>query len=344
MKVLWLTDLHLKEKDKLGLIENGVSSRLQEKLNFLDYIVNTAIEEKVDFVIDGGDIFDPRTSSIPAELRKLYVKHFILPLSKTDIKVRILGTNHGADGDFNAIDPEALLFPTNIKLITKVGREEADENNLFWYVPYGFKIPEEAYSEKTTIFGHFALEGVYPDPHAIAVQHEKIKIAIIGHIHNQQIAKNQKIYYTGASFPNNFGEIPETPGARFIIWNFDESLPIPDERYFKDVTPVQYFKLTMNELPLAIENLFEVGAIIKIVLKGQRGLITKISEAHIHQKFPEAKEIYIDYDIDTEMQIGTVSEDVEPEKILTGLTALTMNLDYLDFGLKMLEKAKGLLT
>lgn len=350
MNVLWMTDLHLSENDKLGIIENGINSRLEEKKRFLQQVVNHCLENSIDMVIDGGDIFDPRTSSVSAELRQIYVDNFIRPCVEMKQPVRIIGTNHGSDGDFNALGAEALLFPEFIKLITKPGREVFKEKTpdemIFWYIPYGFDVPSPVYDtpDKSIIWGHFGLEGLYPDPHAITVEQTKIKKAIVGHTHNEpEKLKESKIWYSGASFPNNFGEIENFGRGRFWQLTFKENKIIPTTVYFPDVNPLMYFIITPDKLEgLSIAD----NAIVKIKIKGKKSEITKFSVEYIKTLYPQIKELYLEYQAteDSDFTTGT-STEFTPEEIITGLTfGQNKDNDYLEYGLIMIGQAKEFIS
>jgi len=84
MKLIHTSDWHL------GQSFMG-KSRQSEHQQFLSWLIDTAIEQKVDAIIVAGDIFD--TGSPPSYARELYNK-FIVNLQTTGIHLIILGGNH----------------------------------------------------------------------------------------------------------------------------------------------------------------------------------------------------------------------------------------------------------
>jgi exonuclease SbcD len=66
-------------------------SRQSEHKQFLSWLIDTAIDQKVGAIIVAGDIFD--TGSPPSYARKLY-NQFVVNLQSTGINLVILGGNH----------------------------------------------------------------------------------------------------------------------------------------------------------------------------------------------------------------------------------------------------------
>ncbi len=84
MKIIHTSDWHL------GQHFMG-KSRQSEHKYFLSWLIDTAIDQKVDAIIVAGDIFD--TGSPPSYARELY-NQFIVNLRSTGIHIIILGGNH----------------------------------------------------------------------------------------------------------------------------------------------------------------------------------------------------------------------------------------------------------
>ena len=84
MKIIHTSDWHL------GQYFMG-KSRQSEHKQFLSWLIDTAIDQKVGAIIVAGDIFD--TGSPPSYARQLY-NQFIVNLQSTDIHLIILGGNH----------------------------------------------------------------------------------------------------------------------------------------------------------------------------------------------------------------------------------------------------------
>jgi len=84
MKIIHTSDWHL------GQHFMG-KSRQSEHKQFLSWLIDTAIDQKIDAIIVAGDIFD--TGSPPSYARELY-NQFIVNLQSTGIHLIILGGNH----------------------------------------------------------------------------------------------------------------------------------------------------------------------------------------------------------------------------------------------------------
>lgn len=84
MKIIHTSDWHL------GQHFMG-KSRQSEHKQFLSWLIDTAIDQKIDAIIVAGDIFD--TGSPPSYARELY-NQFIVNLQSTGIHLIIMGGNH----------------------------------------------------------------------------------------------------------------------------------------------------------------------------------------------------------------------------------------------------------
>jgi exonuclease SbcD len=84
LKIIHTSDWHL------GQHFMG-KSRQPEHQAFLDWLIELALEHKVDVIIVAGDIFD--TGSPPSYARELY-NQFIVALQRTGVQLVILGGNH----------------------------------------------------------------------------------------------------------------------------------------------------------------------------------------------------------------------------------------------------------
>jgi exonuclease SbcD len=90
-------------------------SRQDEHKQFLDWLIESAIEENVDAIIVAGDIFD--TGSPPSYARELY-NQFIVNLQPTGVHLIILGGNHDSVATLG--ESKALLACLNTHVIPGV--------------------------------------------------------------------------------------------------------------------------------------------------------------------------------------------------------------------------------
>jgi DNA repair protein SbcD/Mre11 len=116
MIILHTSDWHLGQKlhDR---------DRHEEHLIFLDWLLKTIKEKRVDVLLVAGDIFD--TANPPHQAKSLYYD-FLTRLKSTGCKhVVITGGNHDSPGELNA--PKDILKFLNIHVIGCATEDIADE-------------------------------------------------------------------------------------------------------------------------------------------------------------------------------------------------------------------------
>ncbi|MBL4660824.1 MAG: exonuclease subunit SbcD [Alcanivoracaceae bacterium] len=105
MKIIHTSDWHLGQHF-LG------KSRQAEHQQFLGWLIEVSIRQKVDAIIVAGDIFD--TGSPPSYARELY-NQFIVKLQATNIQLIIVGGNH--DSVATLAESQKLLACLNTHVI-----------------------------------------------------------------------------------------------------------------------------------------------------------------------------------------------------------------------------------
>lgn len=111
MKFIHAADLHL-DSPFQGLANSGMPAQLlnrvrQSTFDAATKIFDTAIEERVDFVLLVGDLFDRSEQSINA---KYFLNQQLKRLEEVNIPVLISFGNH----DYYAGNPDQLGFPANV--------------------------------------------------------------------------------------------------------------------------------------------------------------------------------------------------------------------------------------
>ncbi len=93
LKLLHFADFHLGAGKTYGKIDpkTGLNQRIIDFLNSFDFLVNYAIEERVDLVVFAGDAYENRNPNIT--LQREFAKR-IRQLTKKGIKVFLLVGNH----------------------------------------------------------------------------------------------------------------------------------------------------------------------------------------------------------------------------------------------------------
>ena len=128
-KIFFIGDTHFgKVYPFLKNYELNISKRNEDTISNCEKIINTAIEEKANYVIFLGDLYDRQT--ISPTIRKILRNKIFRPLNKQNIPVIILGGNH--DSIRNArrgADIEELSNFPNISVCTEFDTKIIDLEN-----------------------------------------------------------------------------------------------------------------------------------------------------------------------------------------------------------------------
>lgn len=117
MRVLHTSDWHIGKK------LNNEYSRLEEQENFLEDLVETILEEKIDLLIVAGDIFD--TVNPSAESQKLLYRYLKRITLSRDIVVVIIAGNHDNGDRLLSLNPlleenGVIIVSSYLDIIAKV--------------------------------------------------------------------------------------------------------------------------------------------------------------------------------------------------------------------------------
>ena len=282
MKSLIISDIHLYAQDHLGYmtnqsfecLDNGKSSvlmsdRLLLKLNVLNQIVETAIENRCDAIIDLGDVTDHL--NMPEWLRVLYKEYFILPALNQSLKIFILAGNHGNNKQSKALESFNGFHP-NLKVIT----EPWEYENLMFLPFKPDSILTDAYCKDFSHFKHHTLlthltfDGFTPAISNIKLPgldpklFDNFEMIISGHLHKPQ--QKDRIIYIGSLLVNSWGEHLYPHGYGILDDSGLERVITPD-MVFSDVV------LDLNDNPTISTNLFEFNSITRVTIKGSKAQI-----------------------------------------------------------------------
>lgn len=133
--IFFIADTHFGKKyNFLQDYELGFSERNLDVIENCERIIKTAIEEKPDYVIFLGDVYERQM--ISPTIRKIVRERIFIPLFENNIQVIILGGNH--DSPRNLQKGSDLLelssFP-NVKVITEP-QPYIDDDIGFLFMPY----------------------------------------------------------------------------------------------------------------------------------------------------------------------------------------------------------------
>lgn len=242
MRLLHFADLHIGITNYSRIDpETGLESRLLDFLNTLDFIVDTAIKEKVDAVLFAGDAYKTRDPS-PTQQRGFGQR--LKKLSKNNIPVVLTVGNHdtpNVESKANTLDIYSALEIDNIYVSRKVEfliiptkSGKLQVITLPWLHKEDYKtIGEKLVSMygqiksdmPTVLVSHAEVEGAsYGSEKALALANDvtiplslltdrRLSYVALGHIHkHQKLAKNPLVVYSGSPERVDFGEEKEEKG------------------------------------------------------------------------------------------------------------------------------------
>ena len=246
MKLLHFADIHIGMENYSKLDpETGLSTRLLDFLATFDFIVDTAISEKVDAVVFDGDAYKTRDPN-PTQQRGFGER--IKRIAKAGIPVILVVGNHdtpNAAGKANTLDIYSALEIDNVwvsrkpeflQILTKSGTLQVI--TLPWlhkdeYKSVGDKLKslyDKIDSSSSAIFlSHCEVEGAsfgsekgmvigndvtVPLP---LLQDKRLSYVALGHIHKHQVlSKNPLVVYSGSPHRIDFGEEKEEKGICLV--------------------------------------------------------------------------------------------------------------------------------
>ncbi|PKP22061.1 MAG: exonuclease sbcCD subunit D [Bacteroidetes bacterium HGW-Bacteroidetes-19] len=117
MRILHTSDWHL------GRTLYSKKERQEEHKAFLDWLLTTIQEEKIDLLLIAGDLFD--TAAPSSSSQKIYYDFLIRVRNSGCKHVVIVGGNHDSPSFLNA--PKEILSALNVTVIGNVGTQIEDE-------------------------------------------------------------------------------------------------------------------------------------------------------------------------------------------------------------------------
>ncbi|MEM4719264.1 MAG: DNA repair exonuclease [Candidatus Pacearchaeota archaeon] len=286
MKFAHLADCHL----------GGWKERELQDLNFFYFkkAIDKIIEEKVEFVLFAGDLFD--SAYPPIEILKEAFGEF-RRLKENGINSFIIPGSH----DFSSSGKTFLDVLEKAGLCLNVQNYELDEKGFIKLLPTIFKdIAIFGYGGKksgmeiedlkkirlsdiypfTILMIHTTLKDVIGDIPMNYIEKEKLPLAnyyALGHIHKvfEKREKNSVFVYPGPIFPNNFQELWDLKGGSFNI-NEIEKGQIRTKNYKINLKEIVTLELELdnsftatNEIIAKIDKMNLTDKIFLLKLKGE---------------------------------------------------------------------------
>lgn len=335
MKLLHTGDLHI------GMInyskldpETGLESRLLDFFKTLDFMIDTAILEKVDAFLFAGDAYKTREPS-PTQQRGFGER--MKRLAKAGIPVVMVVGNHdtpNAEGKANTLDiystleiegiwvsrkPEILQIPTksgNLQVLTVpwLHKEEYKTLGDKLLSMYGHINPS-ASSGPAVLVGHIETEGSsFGSEKGLAIANDvtiplslltdkKISYAALGHIHKYQILNTDPpVIYSGSPERIDFGEEKEEKG--FVLVEISDA---QKETNYKFISSNARKFLTIS-VSLKAEDENPTQTILKEIAKHSLdGSIVRVT-------------INIPADLNKEIEMDKIKKALSPAHFIAGIS------------------------
>jgi len=203
-------------------------------LQYLQYLQDYCFENKIDYLIIDGDVFDKSSNIKNEAFVPIFLK--LLEMKELGIKMIFIPGNH----DIMNVDNDSIIETfRSFATVYKVGTDVELLNDKFYFLPYTKSekdLPEPSH-EKYLIthlsIADFSFDNAYhaTEKHAFKRSlFEGWRQVFTGHFHRAQIWKN--ICYVGSPVQMNRGEKGQTKG--FVVldtdlekWDFIEYTQAP---------------------------------------------------------------------------------------------------------------------
>ena len=254
IRKLLYSDLHLQMIDPLGSpTDDGLTTRIHQKLKSLDKVIDIAIKEEANEIVDLGDLFSHINP--PSKLRNAYARTVKRALDFGIGVTRIAG-NHETDGK------EGVGFDTGI-LGKDFYRVIANIDMCFdlpiMYIP---EIEEgrilealDTRGKGKIVFGHFGVAGLRYSNGVEESQGLPLSMfsgddfpSFLGHIHKRQFLCGGNVVYIGALCRANFGDREIKPGCCLVEFGVSDGGDIETADYkFIDVPDIDLLQYEIVE-------------------------------------------------------------------------------------------------
>ena len=205
MKILFFSDIHFHNNHRFSkMTDQGFTTRELEHLSCADDIIKICLEEKVDRIVFGGDLYGPVGDTISCQTQTA-VTLFFVKLSGLNIPIDLLVGNHDLSMNTNTYYVHKLLpfkYWNNFTVY-----DSPAEVNDFIYMPY---CTSDEYAEmflnnvnnkeNKIIFSHLEIKninlgnGIFTKKGVDLELLKQFKMTLQGHYHSGgSLAKNIKI-------------------------------------------------------------------------------------------------------------------------------------------------------
>ena len=331
MKFAHLADTHL------GYRQFGLFEREKDFYEVFEKIIDKIIEEKVDFVIHSGDLFD---NARPSPLALFTFQKALIKLKNANIPVFAVAGNHDTVMRKGAIPPQVLFKKFGLKVISPINTNYMFEDVFIAGLPFypssqdknlKNKLSElskkAANHEKSILVLHQGIDKYFNLQYELEIGDipDNFNYYAMGHLHNyinDDFGKG-KLVYPGSSEVWKTTELGDyrKNGKGFVIVDFDSAKPsvtrikVEPTREFIEKT-IDYENLAdgVEEIKQTIKD-FDKKPILNITVEN----VTSTTKAHeviteelddlslmIRPKFITEGEENIDLIIDKENALGPI--------------------------------------
>ena len=331
MKFAHLADTHL------GYRQFGLYEREKDFYEVFEKITDKIIEEKVDFVIHSGDLFD---NSRPSPLALLTFQKCLIKLKNANIPVYAIAGNHDSVLRKGAIPPQVLFKKFGLKVISPINTNYMYEDVFIAGLPYYSSSQyknlknklsdlskKAANNEKSILVLHQGIDKYFNLQYELEIGDvpDNFTYYAMGHLHNfiNDDFGEGKLVYPGSSEVWKTSELEDyrKNGKGFVIVDLDGKKPSIDR--IKIDIPREFIERTLDydNLASGIEAIkqtikdFDKKPILNLTVNN----VTSTSNAHeiiteelddlalmIRPKFKVPGEESIDLIIDKENALGPI--------------------------------------
>ena len=331
MKFAHLADTHL------GYRQFGLYEREKDFYEVFEKITDKIIEEKVDFVIHSGDLFD---NSRPSPLALLTFQKCLIKFKNANIPVYAIAGNHDSVLRKGAIPPQVLFKKFGLKVISPINTNYMYEDVFIAGLPYYSSSQyknlknklsdlskKAANHEKSILVLHQGIDKYFNLQYELEIGDvpDNFTYYAMGHLHNfiNDDFGEGKLVYPGSSEVWKTSELEDyrKNGKGFVIVDLDGKKPSIDR--IKINIPREFIERTLdyNNLASEIEAIkqtikdFDKKPILDLTVNN----VTSTSNAHeiiteelddlalmIRPKFKVPGEESIDLIIDKENALGPI--------------------------------------
>ena len=353
MKFAHLADTHL------GYRQFGLYEREKDFYEVFEKITDKIIEEKVDFVIHSGDLFD---NSRPSPLALLTFQKCLIKLKNANIPVYAIAGNHDSVLRKGAIPPQVLFKKFGLKVISPINTNYMYKDVFIAGLPYYSSSQyknlknklsdlskKAANHEKSILVLHQGIDKYFNLQYELEIGDvpDNFTYYAMGHLHNfiNDDFGEGKLVYPGSSEVWKTSELEDyrKNGKGFVIVDLDGKKPSIDR--IKINIPREFIERTLDydNLASGIEAIkqtikdFDKKPILNLTVNN----VTSTSNAHeiiteelddlalmIRPKFKVPGEESIDLIIDKENALGPIEvlssrlEKYDDEEIIKFATEL----------------------